>query len=217
MKYEKVKEKNPIKSGDKFGFLTIIDFDIKIGYKKYYKCLCQCGNIKSIIRGSLLNGHTKSCGCHKIPLKHNMSFTDEYQSWGGMIQRCNNPNNKAYKDYGGRGIKVCKRWRESFEEFYKDMGDRPENLTLDRINNNLNYSCGKCEECLNNNWKINCRWATDKIQSRNKRQTRLFTFNGKTQCLKDWAKEYNLKYNTIIHRLNTLKWNFEKSLITPIK
>lgn len=122
-----------------------------------------------------------------------------------MTRRCTNQNFKQYKDYGGRGIKICKRWRK-FPNFLKDMGEPPtKQHTLDRINNNGNYC------------KSNCRWVTRKIQARNKRNNRIETYNGKTQCLTDWAKEFNINKETLRNRVVNLGWSIKKALITPIK
>lgn len=124
----------------------------------HYKCLCDCGNFITVRGSSLRTGNTKSCGCFKaeIRTKHNMSKTSEYESWRGMIQRCNNINSAQYNYYGGRGIKVCSRWLD-FQNFFDDMGLKPKNLTLDRIKNNLGY------------YKENCRWATRSEQTKNQR------------------------------------------------
>jgi hypothetical protein len=95
----------------------------------------------------------------------------EYGAWSNMKNRCFNVTNKSYKNYGGRGITVCLGWRQSFTSFYEDMGPRPARLTLDRIDNDGNYSCGRCEECIANGWPMNCRWATWSEQYHNRRST----------------------------------------------
>jgi hypothetical protein len=106
---------------------------------------------------------------------HGMAKKREYFSWQDMKSRCYNPNTKYYEYYGGRGIKVCERWRNNFVEFYEDLGDRPEGMSLDRKDSNGNYSCGKCPECLTNGWVANCQWATRKHQSVNTRMHRTNT------------------------------------------
>jgi AP2 domain len=102
--------------------------------------------------------------------QHGLYYTREHGSWIMMIQRCTNPKaGDYYKYYGGRGIKVCQRWLDSFKAFYDDMAPRPKGMSLDRKDNNGNYSCGKCDECKANGWPMNCRWATKFEQALNKR------------------------------------------------
>lgn len=148
--------------GRKFGKLKVIE---EVSKRKkgqiVWKCLCDCGNIHKVDGYSLRSNHTKSCGCIKIKrlTKHNMCKTTEYKTWTAMLQRCNNPKDKGFPDYGGRGISVSKRWLV-FSKFYKDMGERPAGLTLERINNNGDYET------------FNCKWATCTEQVRNQRLRR---------------------------------------------
>lgn len=100
---------------------------------------------------------------------HGMYGTPTYSSWAAMKTRTTNPRSSRWGYYGGRGIKVCARW-QSFAAFYEDMGDRPEGMTLDRIDVNGNYSCGKCEECVTHGWPMNCRWTDWNTQVRNRRK-----------------------------------------------
>lgn len=140
--------------------------------------------------------------------KHRYYGTKIYNIWASIIQRCNNKNHKQYKDYGGRNppIKVCKRWsdKNGFKNFLKDVGEIPKGLTLDRINNNRGYNP--------KNWK----YSTYKEQQRNTRKNINITFNNKTQCLKDWAIELKINYDTLWHRIYTLKWSIEKAFLTPL-
>lgn len=194
--------------GKKFGKLTPIEEGGHMGGFLAYKCQCDCGNT-AIIRGtSLRSGNTTSCGCvHKTMVgnlnkKHGLKQTAEYSVWQNMITRCTNSNTNCFYRYGGRGISVCDEWRD-FEKFYADMGNRPNGMTLERIDNNGSYS------------KENCRWATLKEQARNTRRTKLVEHNGKTQCLKDWANEVGIVYNTLRKRFIIYGWSFEKAISTP--
>lgn len=129
-------------------------------------------------------------------------YPGEYETWSGMIKRCYTQAHRAYANYGGRGIAVCDRWRESFENFHADMGDRPAGLSIDRIDNNGNYE------------PSNCRWATCKQQSRNTRKARLITLNGETRCLTEWAELTGIKAITLLFRLDR-GWSIEKAFTTP--
>ena len=121
-----------------------------------WKCQCSCGLIKEVMGKTLINGSSKGCKRCQVT-RHGMSRSPSYKIWAYMIARCCNPKDTAYKYYGDKGVKVCESWREDFLNFYKDMGDRPENLTLDRIDPFGNYC------------KKNCRWATKSQQNSNQR------------------------------------------------
>lgn len=125
-----------------------------------------------------------------------------YLSWKSMRRRCENPKDSAYHDYGGRGIKVCERWA-TFEHFLADMGECPNNLEIERINNNGNYKPG------------NCKWATRKEQANNKRSNTLLVYNGKSQTIAQWADELGIIYETLCSRIYRSKWSIEKALTTP--
>ncbi|KKK59795.1 hypothetical protein LCGC14_3030790 [marine sediment metagenome] len=194
----------------KFGRLTVIKRVDKNKSRNYrWLCKCDCGKEKIILGYNLKNGHTKSCGCllkEGNNTTHSHSKTKTYHSWHNMIRRCTNFNDLSYHNYGGRGITVCKRWRNSFENFLEDMGEPPtDSHSIDRINNNGNY----CRE--------NCQWTTRKEQNRNKRDSHLETYNGKTQCLSAWAEETGIAYWTLCARINKLGWSIEKALTTPVR
>jgi len=123
-------------------------------------------------------------------------YTPTYQSWQAMKQRCNQSNHKYYANYGGRGIKVCLRW-ETYANFLSDMGERPANHSLDRLNNDGDYS------------PVNCQWATRTEQNRNNSQNRNITFAGQTKCLAEWCEILNLNYARVYARLFKLKWKVE--------
>lgn len=160
---------------EKFGRLTIrmvssyrADGDVNKPALPYAIAECECGGYVHAHLPKIITGHTKSCGCinrekpqalkhgHSSRIKHSKT----YNSWAGMIQRCTNPNHCGYKNYGGRGITICPEWLESFENFLSDMGERPEGMTIDRINVDGNY----CPD--------NTRWATDAEQRANKRNSK---------------------------------------------
>lgn len=150
-------------SGQKFGRLFVNSFHgserSKSGVSvRYWRCVCDCGNISKVSAGALTSGNTQSCGCAKIEAtkRHGMYNTRQYQIWEDMKRRCNNPNTKAYKNYGARGITYDPKW-ESFEGFWEDMSEGySDNLTLERIDPNGDY------------YKNNCSWETKSNQSRNK-------------------------------------------------
>jgi len=180
-------------TGMKFGRWLVIKRGKNGNYKATrWECVCECGNEKLVNGSNLINGKSKSCGClhselvGKITLSHGYARKNKknktYTTWISMRQRCNNPKSEAYKYYGGRGISICERWN-NFENFLKDMGERPENLTLERENNDGNYEPG------------NCKWATHEMQSRNNRWVKLNTL--KVQVIKKLLAESSLTQKAI--------------------
>lgn len=155
-------------TGKKFGRLVVLGKSSKKQNGKiHWWCQCECGNLANTYTGALISGNTKSCGClqrqrsAEVSTIHGQSKrggqSKTYSSWASMMSRCYNPKVKHYSYYGGRGLSVCKRWH-SFAEFLSDMGEKPEGLSLERTNNNKDYS------------PENCRWATPSDQSRNARR-----------------------------------------------
>lgn len=160
--------------------------------KTRVKGRCDCGTEKTFGLQELKSKKTTSCGCFKRELmtSHGLGGSPEYHVWWNMNRRCYNASDDSFHEYGGRGISVCERWRESVTAFYQDMGPRPEGGTLDRINNDGNYEPG------------NCRWATEEEQRNNKRTSRLITFGGCTLTLNQWSRRTGINRHTIRHRIN---------------
>ena len=183
-------------TGQKFGRLTVLS---EAGIDKHGKvkwlCRCECGTQKAIDGTNLRRGVIVSCGCLSRELldkrnhKHGMYGAPIHNAWKVMRRRCREINFISYKDYGGRGITVCERW-DKFENFYADMGDRPEGLSIERIDNNGNYELA------------NCKWATQKEQCRNKRNNRVIKYGGESKCVSAWAEELGINKNTLRDRLN---------------
>jgi len=157
-----------IKIGDKFGRLKVIEL-LPNGKNPKAKCVCDCGKITTPQRGALKNGKATSCGCRRfeflrtVAITHGMSDTQTYRVYSSMVSRCTNPNDSSYENYGGRGIKVM--W-DSFEEFFKDMGEKPNGSQIDRLDNNGNYE------------KSNCAWVSPAVNAQNKRTSKIWLING---------------------------------------
>lgn len=173
-------------------------------------CICEFGTVRVTNGRYLQDGQSKSCGCFKDEelikrnTTHGMSKNRLYAVWNTMIQRCTNPNFEQYHDYGGRGIVVCNRWKDSFENFYRDMGESPTpKYTLDRIDNSKDYEPG------------NVRWATHIEQGRNKRSNRNLTMNDVTKSISSWAREYKIHVTTLRHRIDKLGMSLSQALTTP--
>lgn len=198
-------------SGLKFGRWTVLTFShLGKNWTAHWKVRCECGAIGKISAGTLVSGASKSCGCLardkciETHTTHGMVDSSEYSSWEHMKARCLNKKHKHYKYYGGRGIKICKKWLK-FSNFFKDMGSKPSpKHTLDRIESNRNYQ------------KDNCRWATRKEQSRNTAQNVNFMWQGKLRCLSEIASMYNISRQTLVGRLN-YGWPLDRAISEPIR
>lgn len=198
-------------TGRLFGRLTVIDFAETLNNKRRWNCVCECGKSRVVAGYSLSSGNTTSCGCRRTELTvarnmtHGRKNTSEYTIWNLMKTRCLRPSDKSFARYGGRGIKVCDRWSESFEAFFKDMGDRPSpDHQIDRIDNDGDY----CPE--------NCRWATRIEQARNKSNNVVLEHNGIKKCFAEWAETLGIRPEIIKDRLK-LGWTVYEALTKPVR
>lgn len=184
-------------TGQRFGRLTVIGIDEGRNTRKtYWICQCDCGRISSHRSDGLLAGTIKSCGCYKREQdairvtknhKHKQSGTRLYGIWQGMKGRCYNPNDPSYKNWGGRGVEICDEWKDDFTCFYTWAVENgySEDLTIDRIDNNGNYT------------PDNCRWASQKTQARNRRSNVSITIGRETKPLVEWCEIFKLSYTTV--------------------
>ena len=200
-------------TGQKFNKLTVLEF----GYAKqqpsgriyyFWKCQCECGNIKYVSTKGLRHGGTKSCGCIH-PLINGLSHTRLHKIWHGMKRRCYSKTCKNYQHYGEKGVVMCDEWLgdDGFLKFYNwSMANGySEDLTIDRINPEGNYE------------PSNCRWATKKQQSNNQRNTKRYEYNGKNLSLGEWADETGISRETLYSRVCRMHWPVERALTQPIK
>lgn len=194
-------------TGQKFGRLTALYKLHNTKGRTKWLCACECGNLKEVLSFNLVGCKTKSCGCyhkerdsesHKI---HGKRQSRLYIIWKNIKQRCYNKNRKDYIYYGARGIAVCDKWKDDFMAFYEWAMNNgyDDNLTIDRIDVNSNYSSD------------NCRWVDMKQQNRNKRNIKQYTINGETHCLSEWCDILCLNYGTVKCRLS-YNWSIEKAL-----
>ena len=184
-------------TGSSFGMLSVLSFYGKDKYShNLWLCRCECGSTTIVETRALKMGKTRSCGClaRKLTVERNTTHkgthTRLYGIYNKIKWRCEYPSCNSYRYYGERGIRICDEWKNSFEAFRDwalSHGYR-EDLTIDRIDVNGNYEPN------------NCRWATKKVQSRNKRNNIRLTFNGETKTLMDWAKERDVKYMVLYRK-----------------
>jgi hypothetical protein len=199
--------------GQRFGRLQAVSFDGTGHGKTWWICICDCGNEKRVAYAHLVLGLVRSCGClrkqtaakhiRSIAMKHGICSGGTprwYQIWSGMMQRCYHRNSPRFDRYGGRGITVCDRWHNP-TSFHSDMGDPPEKMSLDRIDNDAGYS------------PENCRWASARQQQNNRSDTRRTTFNGETMSASEWAQRLGITKATMYWRLRT--WPIERALTEP--
>jgi len=196
-------------TGKRFGRLVAIRADhtkyTKSRFYEFWLCQCDCGNKKIVSKPTLVAGITVSCGCYKreIHTKHGKSSHRLHHIWKAMISRCENEKRKSYKNYGGRGIKVCEEWHDMNNFFnWAITHGYSDDLTIDRENNDGDY----CSE--------NCRWVTMKVQNNNRRGNRIITYNGETRTLMQWSEILGVTYALLRSRL-CRGWPVEKAFTTP--
>jgi hypothetical protein len=181
-------------TGHKYGRLSVLHPGSD---RRKWLCQCDCGGFSDVLTNDLRKGHTKSCGClHKEGLlkrltKHGKTRSKEWRVWASILDRCNTKTTTAYKNYGGRGIKICARWME-FENFLADMGTVPDGMTLDRIDVNGDYS------------PENCRWADWETQINNKQNSVKVELDGRTLTIAQWARELSMPKGTLYSRIRLL-------------
>ena len=198
-------------TGQKFGRLTVIERsdNVLVGNqsKTAWKCICDCGKEIVVASQYLRNGDTKSCGCFQREFagrKHGFSKTRLYGIWCGIIRRCCNENDQAYRNYGGRGIKVCDEWKNNFMSFRKWALENgySDKLSIDRIDNNGNYE------------PSNCRWATQMEQANNMRCNRILVYNGESHTAAEWGRITGLGGYRIRSRLHS-GFTVEEAITLP--
>lgn len=193
-------------TGQQFKRLTVTALIGRQHGEAFWLCKCSCGN-QTRARGSYLrSGAVTSCGCRQTEqrITHGHTVNGDsgaYKSWENMIQRCTNPRHHHWAKYGGAGITVCERWM-SFENFLADMGNRPDETSIDRINNSGNYEPG------------NCRWAGRKQQQRNRSAIRSITWKGETLSMIEWSEKLQINYSALEARIRR-GWPLSKALTAP--
>lgn len=206
-------------SGKRFGRLVVVAAhsvaESPCGTKRLkWLCRCDCGGEKVVRGADLTNGLVRSCGCllsettRARMTTHGQSrrgrTTPEYTSWAHAKKRCSNPDDAAFKDYGGRGIRMCEEWANSFEAFFRDMGPRPKGRSLDRIDVNGHYE------------PSNCRWATRREQHNNMRTSRYVVVGSERLTVAEASRRAGMAAYVVYSRLK-LGWSIERALSDPVK
>lgn len=195
-------------TGQTFGYWNVLNMveSEKNGGHRRYLCRCVCGKEKTLRGSMLLNGTSISCRCMtfkgKKNVTHGMSYTGTYVSWTAMKTRCLNFMDARFPTYGGRGIRICDRWIESFSNFLEDMGERPEGMTIDRIDGNGNYE------------PSNCRWATPMEQTLNREETVWVDYDGERICITHLCKRFNISRCALEKRMKK-GLTLDEALKTP--
>ena len=196
--------------GRRYGRLEVLS---EWGRNKFgrivWLCRCECGNAATAVGNILQRGEATSCGCHLPEMykrrvtTHGQAKTGLYHIWSEMKRRCLVLHARPYKYYGGRGITVCDAWRDSFEQFAADMGERPPGMTLERKDNNGPYAPG------------NCVWASRTVQARNTRRNKYYLYEGARRTLAEWSMHVGIPDSALYYRIVTAKWDMHRALYTP--
>ena len=204
-------------AGQKFNNFKVIEYAYTKNKRGYWKCKCLCGKIRNVETYKLKTGIIKSCGCLNMNKKGKENFlfkhglTDErlYSTWDNMKSRCYNIKNKRYKNYGGRGICVCKEWKNNFLSFYNWAMENgyQDDLTIDRIDVNGDYEPN------------NCRWVTIKEQANNKTTNHIIEYKGEKHTLSEWSRllPINISQTLLKYRLDKLNWSIEDTFTKPVR
>ena len=199
-------------TGQRFGRLVAVERSASSqNGKTQWLCKCDCGNDTVVLSTNLVRGLTHSCGCLNREIAsarfstHRLSESRLHKTWSGMKKRCYNTHSKSFPAYGGRGIEVCEEWKDDFLAFYNwaMTNGYADDLTIDRIDVNGNYSPG------------NCRWVDKLTQANNCRTNHYLTFNDKTQSIAEWARELGVSDSLIRQRIVKLGWSVERALTEP--
>ena len=194
-----------------------LSFRVKCGsqFIRHAVFECECGDRRVMVHANVKSNKSKSCGCWnaeilgKCHIKHGKcriaGRTAEYRTWCGIKDRCINENSKSFKYYGGRGITMCNRWKDSFPAFLEDMGERGSAESIDRIDNSKGYS------------KDNCRWATRAQQARNKRSNVMLTIHGETKSVIEWSEVVGSANQFTIYKRLRLGWTHPDAVFGKIK
>lgn len=192
----------------------IADWTVLEASGKMRLARCKCGTTRRVAYSDMRLGKSKGCGCEALKRlaiaskirnrRHGFADTPTQRSWVEMRRRCYAAHRKEYPNYGGRGIAVCDRWRDSFDNFLADMGPRPDGHTLDRIDNDGHYT------------RENCRWVPRAAQERNKRSNAIYVFNGERMTVVEAAERYGIAPNALYQRIGVRKWDPSRAVNTPI-
>jgi len=201
-------------TGSVFGRLTVREYLGRKIHSSVWRCVCECGVEKEVMASALKTGNTKSCGCYQSERMASLMKTHghashvkpphpSYKIWDGIKQRCLNPKSKGFEHYGGRGIKICDRWRDNFEYFILDMGPRPTGWQIERDDVNGDYE------------PRNCRWIPGERQARNRRNNRIVAFHGEKISLVEAAERAGIPYKTVKGRIQK-GWSVDRALSCPV-